>query len=295
MKQEVKMNQASALLTSDWHLTDKQPLCRTDDFWSAQWFKVRFIKELQQKHECPVYHAGDLFDTWKTSPYLLAQTMLLLPFKFRTIFGQHDLPNHSMELMNKCGLYALAAGRHLDIVLGASHGQVPKSSMCETIGGHNLLLWHHLTWHKEKPWSGCTEPSAIKLLKKYKNYDVILTGDNHQTFVAEYKGRLLVNPGSLTRQKADQVDHKPCVFLYYAKTNSVEQVFLPFEKNVISREHITSKKKHDKRIEAFVSRFVTSLKEHSDYMTFEENLKRFAIENKLDKRIMKTIYEAMEE
>ena len=97
----------SAILTSDFHLREDTPVCRTDNFWETQWKKVQWVKDLQREYDCPVLHAGDLFHAWKASPYLLRETMKHLPNNFWTIFGQHDLPQHSLELKNKSGVSAL--------------------------------------------------------------------------------------------------------------------------------------------------------------------------------------------
>ena len=80
----------SAILCGDFHLREDTPVCRTDDFWAAQWDKVLEIKELQEKYKCPVIHSGDLFNHWKPSPYLLSTTMWGMPEHFHTIYGNHD-------------------------------------------------------------------------------------------------------------------------------------------------------------------------------------------------------------
>ncbi|KKL99820.1 hypothetical protein LCGC14_1810530, partial [marine sediment metagenome] len=81
------------ILTSDWHLREDTPICRTDDFWSAQWNKVDQVMALQSKYDCPILHAGDLFHHWKPSPYLLSETIdHLQGSRFYTVYGQHDLP-----------------------------------------------------------------------------------------------------------------------------------------------------------------------------------------------------------
>src|SRR5690606_7962245 len=98
---------------------------RTDDFQASQWKKLRFLKKLQKKHNCPVLHAGDLFHHWKPSPYLLAKTMKNLPKQFRTVYGQHDLPQHNFELRNKSGIYALEAARSLEVLEGCHWGDSP--------------------------------------------------------------------------------------------------------------------------------------------------------------------------
>jgi DNA repair exonuclease SbcCD nuclease subunit len=154
-----------------------------------------------------------------------------------------------------------------------------------------ILVWHVMTWKGKLPWPGAVITSAHELLEKYEQFDLILTGHNHKTFVEEVDGRLLVNPGSLTRHDADQEDHKPCVFLWCTETNEVEQVFLPIEQNVISREHIEHKNEHDERISAFVERLNTSQLQGFD---FKKNLEAFEKSNKVRKSVMDIVWKAVD-
>jgi DNA repair exonuclease SbcCD nuclease subunit len=295
MERTIKIRKPTLILCSDFHLREDTPVCRTDRFIEAQWRKVDFISELQQKYECPVLHGGDLFDHWKPSPNLLRMTILHLPKQFCTVYGQHDLPQHSLELVNKCGINVLKAAKKL-IVLDQCHwGQTPSKQSNVThilnIPNRNILVWHKMNYKGQIPWPGCTDPSALRLLKKYPEYDLILTGDNHKTFTQEYEGRWLVNPGSLMRMDADQENHKPSVFLYYADTNEIKRVYIPIEENVISREHIEIKKQRDNRIDAFVSRLDGEWKAS---LSFEENLEQFKKKNKVPEAIMQIIYKSLE-
>jgi len=224
----------TALLCGDWHIREDIPKCRTDDFWEAQWKKVAFISALQKQYDCPVLHSGDVFEHWKPSPYLLAKTIRRFPDQFWTVYGNHDLPAHSLAQSEKSGIEVLMAAEKIQILDGSHWEQTPKNgSLSFLMGPHyNVLVWHVMTYQGKPPWPGCTDLTAIEILEKYPQFDLIVTGHNHKTFVEEMDGRLLVNPGSLTRQTADQVKHKPCVFLWYAQTNTIKQVFLPYEKGV---------------------------------------------------------------
>ena len=110
-------------------------------------------------------------------------------------------------------------------------------------------------------------------------------------FVEEYEGRLLVNPGSMMRITAKQIDHKPRVYLWYADTNTVTPVYLPIEEGVISREHIDKVQDRDERIHAFISKLNEDWKAE---MSFEENLKAFFNVNKVPGTIQNIIHKAME-
>jgi len=286
------MKKADAILLSDVPLRETVPVCRTDDFLEVQWKKLRFIKKLQAKHECPVLCGGDLFHHWKPSPELISKTIHNLPKQFYTVYGQHDLPQHSLELAYKSGIYTLEKAKAVEVLAGCHWGMNPND-VEETMGSleKRILVWHKFTYKGKVPWVGCNEPTARKLLKKYPQFDLILTGDNHVTFTEEYQGRLLVNPGSLFRTTAAQVDHKPCVFLWYASTNTVEQVFLPIEEGVISREHIEKTEERDNRIDAFVSSLNT---EFGTELSFEKNLELFYQQNRIRGKVKQIITESLE-
>jgi predicted phosphodiesterase len=297
MRRTIKTKIPTAILTSDWHLREDTPTCRTDDFWEAQWNKVRAIRELQKKFDCLVLCAGDLFHHWKTSPYLLATTINNLPKRFFSVLGNHDLPQHSIDLKEKCGVNVLEAAKKLTILSECNWGQMPdEGSLFFPNTGTRILIWHIMTYKGNAPWPECTDKTALGLLKEYSEFPLLLTGDNHTTFVEEYEGRLLVNPGSLTRQTSDQENHRPCVFLWYEESNTVEQVFLKINKGVVSREHLERKEEIDARIAAFVEKLNTHLSDPSlgGGLSFEENMERFKKVNGITKLVMDVVYKAME-
>lgn len=280
-----------AILTADWHLREDRPVCRMDDFWTAQWEKVDFISDLQKKYGCPVLHAGDLFNHWKPSPHLLSVTINHIPDSFYTIYGNHDLPQHNLELAFKCGVNTLLTARKLEIVEGYHWGEIPTTCPSITIGKRDILMWHIMTYQGKRPWAGCTDPLAAGLLRKYPQYDLILTGHNHKPFTEEYNGRHLVNPGSLTRQDADQVDQIPSIYLWFALDNMVQRVELPHEKDVISREHLDKVAQRDNRIDAFISKLDSDWKAG---MSFEQNLEEFFKTNQVRDSVKEIIYKSIE-
>jgi len=283
------------ILTSDLHLREDAPICRTDDFWKAQWIKVNFIKKLQEKYQCPVLCAGDVFHLWKPSPYLISEAIKYLPNDFKAIYGQHDLPQHNIQLHHKSGLDTLKTASKLEILPGCHWGGTPskKPVIIDEKSGRKILVWHRMTYQGKIPWPNCTDPAAIKLLKKYAEYDLIVTGDNHKPFVEKHEGRLLVNPGSLTRQAADQINHKPRIYLWYAETNTVKPIYLPITNDVISREHIEVKQERDKRIDAFVERLDTGFEFNQDTTDIETGIENYAKANDIPQSIIEIVLRAI--
>ena len=276
------------ILTADFHLREDTPVCRTDNFWEAQWKKVDFVSELQKKYNCPILHAGDLFDHWKPSPYLLRETIKHLPDKFNTVYGQHDLPEHSLKLKNKSGISVLAQAGKLEVLDEGSWGQVPeKGSFSYLFDGYSrkILVWHTLVYVGKEPFPGA-KGKARAILNKYPQFDLIVTGDNHQSFVYPFDGRLLVNCGSLMRQTADQINFEPKVWLYYAADNSVEPIIIPHDKTAVTREHIITIEQRNERLDAYISRLNDNIQ---TTLSLEENMKRFLAKNRIRGQVKKII------
>jgi hypothetical protein len=87
------------------------------------------------------------------------------------------------------------------------------------------------------------------------------------------------------------MDHKPCVFLWYAKHNRVEPYYLPVREDAITREHIQSQEEREERIEAFVDRLN---QEYAIGLSFQDNLKAFFQENNVRDSVKDIIWKAIE-
>lgn len=286
------VGRVNAILTGDWHLRDSLPPCRTDDFEAEMWRKVDYIDTLREKYNVPIFHSGDLFHNWKPSPYLLAKAIQHLPRSFYTIYGNHDLPQHNLELADKCGINVLVAADAVGVIEGRHWGQEYHHTQCIRIGNRSIHLAHIMTYQGKTPYPGCTDTPAAGLLRKYKEYDLILTGHNHQQFVETHDGRLLVNPGCITRQESDEADFRPAVWLWYAESNTVEKHYLPIKKGVVQKpENVERVEERNARIDAFISKLNSDWDESID---FEQNLERAITVNKVSKEIQGIIYNAIE-
>ncbi len=283
----------SAILTSDWHLRETKPRCRIDNFFANQWKKVEFVFSIQQKYSVPVLHAGDLFHHWKPSPYLLTMSINLLPIDFYTVYGQHDMPNKNADLAYKSGVKTLNDAGVITALNNGSWGSKPTrmDKDFEEEVFNSIMILHQPVWDgKNVPWPGCDWMTAKEVLDEFNDYKLVLTGDHHKPFVYKRKNQILVNPGPLTRQSADE-NFVPRVYLYYAETNEVEPVYLPYDDEAVTREYIEQEEKRDKQMEAFVSRLNN---EWDITISFEENVERFFSKNKVRKSVKEIINKAME-
>jgi len=307
----------TAILTADWHIRPTAPVCRTDDFLAAMWKKVEFVLDLAVEHCCPILMAGDIGLKSQWPNWLLEEFIRKVSQKeiwgFYAIPGQHDLPNHQLNQWREAAIGVLheaksviflgtdGDGESEGIMLGEKKAfniyffpygiEIKNPSDKNDLVSPPIAIAHTLVTERA-PEEFLTDKarSAISLLQKFPEYNLILTGDNHKSFVVEHEGRLLVNPGSLMRTAADQVDHKPRVYLWYAQENRVEPIYLPIEEGVISRDHIDNEEEKDQRIQAYINR----LSEEVEIgLSFEGNLEAYFRQNRIRKPVIDKVWASM--
>jgi hypothetical protein len=268
-------DRADAVLTADNHIWLRVPKCRgEDEYIPAMFKKLDFICNLQKAHgNIPVLSAGDVTGEWyvnKGDQWFLTEIIKRMD-NWIAVPGQHDLPQHSLELYPKSLLATLEEAGCIEVmkepwqqtleginIAGIPWGvDISKGWDAYPTDNPKILLIHRMTYLTHAPPYPGVEKSgggtAVALMKKMEGFDLIVTGDNHETFLIDESGhalmfqdapegrkhsskKLLVNPGSMMRTTTTQEDHEPCVFLWWAKTNTIERVILPHEKGVISRE-----------------------------------------------------------
>jgi len=308
IKRKPKSNESyNAILCADLHIREDTPICRTDNYLNAQFTKMSFIKHLCEEHHCPLLCAGDLMDNWKPSPWLLSRCIELLPSPIICVPGQHDLQNHSLDSFARTGLntlqqagkvFTLHSGHH-DIfeeerakITGYAYGEeAARNKTIDFAKDKQILLWHKLVTAGEQPWPGAQASKATHLLARADlGYDLIVTGDNHQQFVIEYKNRVLVNPGSMMRMSSDQANFEPAVFGWRAKDNSVERIPLPIEKGVVQKVERSNKEEKEKRFNAYIKQ----MKKHFELgLSFTKNMEDYLSEADENEETEQIIWEAM--
>jgi predicted phosphodiesterase len=214
--------------------------------------------------------------------------------------GQHDLPNHRLNDYSKSGCGVLEAAEVIiesgDVFTITSENLTIRSfpfgkeiSRSNSIEGTLIAVAHQMVIENKPLWPGQEAPRGHELLKKFPEYDLILTGDNHLTFVQEYEGRYLVNPGSMMRMTIDQMDHKPCVFLWYGPGVPPERIFLPAGRNVWDESNQVQTSRQER-----TSRYVEALMgEYEVALSFTKTLENFYRKNRIRQTIKDKIAGAM--
>jgi hypothetical protein len=291
----------------DLHLRLDIPIGRIDNYLEAQESKFRFILRAAKKSP-PLLVPGDFLDKARPPIELLYWIMSILEEedmvgKVLLVPGQHDLLWHSLKnlqrsaisLLDKAGYIKLLTDQTKPLIVNngeyviwpCPYGMKPVEPTT-TIEGTQVLVWHNMVINKgEELWPGQNTLISGKILRKYKKYSIICTGDNHNYFLEKNGQRILLNSGSMMRMKTDQQKHKPAIFKIEGPI--VETIPIPIQENVLSDDHITEQKECNERIKLFLSK----LKEVRGYdlISFKSNLKEFFNGNVIEQGVEQKVWE----
>jgi len=224
------MKEPIAILCSDLHLSLTPPACRADEDWlQTQAYYLWWLKDYAKT--LPIICAGDIFDRWNASPELIHFALQNLPDGMICIPGQHDLPNHRMDQMHRCGYGVLKqAGKIVDIsgdyrvengfvVWGFGWDQeivpydVKKINMDllrQIRSIPKVAIIHRYVWKNEaNRYQDAPEEASLDALKKtLSTYNAVLIGDNHCPWIEDLPGTSIMNCGTFIRRKSDEIPYK---------------------------------------------------------------------------------------
>ena len=295
------------VITADMHLRDSKPKCRTDDFYEAQMDKLRQVLEIVERYNAMWVDAGDFFHQARPSYKLISDVLDILTSFKQPVFslcGNHDQPWHNMEKIQDSGigvLHAAGAVVFLDDVpvkygpfriYGCPYGgEIPEAKKW---AGMNILVYHGMVWPNRRGMiPGVEGILAKQMLHSHPEFNIIASGHNHQTFCAESKNRLLCNVGSLSRQTADQIGHRPCVLIVQGKEGGGFEwrlEHLKINKDAVSAKHLEEAAKKEEELNAFVEG-LKNMEEAS--LSFKDNVDKVVRQAKPDKETVDKIMEAV--
>lgn len=305
------MRKAIAIAVADIHLSMMPPPCRVDepDWFAAMARTINKLGDLRDKINVPILCAGDVFNTWNPPPELINFAMDWLP-SMAAIPGQHDIPNHSLDHMEKSAFYTLIIAEKL-LNVGVSDGYsgyidpgnvwvsgfpwgvevTPPSA-----GGNSprIAVVHQYIWDREKNrhHKATLSQHTSQLEESLKGYHFAIFGDNHTAFTTMIGRCRVVNCGSLMRRRYKDA---PGVAWILYDDGDVSPHSLYSEEDIITDTSETdgTKKLNEKQVQ----RFDVMLKDlenlGSDSVDFAETLKR--IIDTRAKNIRDAIYEILEE
>ena len=288
------------ICAADLHIRPDKPLCRAEsheEWIEVQFKKLSFILDLSTQHGATLLIAGDFahratdWPSWLTSRLITllshhSQPIIAIP-------GQHDLPYHQLASIWSSNLGVLNAAGTLSLDdLGPVH-TYPYGISIDPVKQGSVALTHQMILQSEKDeiWKGQIKEGkgnpAKRILKSNPNYQLIVSGDNHQPFAVEYEGRWLINPGSMTRQRSNE-RHSPGVYLY-VKGKDPERILLPFDPEAV----LEKEEKMDWEIEIDNSKsntFIESMS-NTEKLNYSDAIQSYLKSHKVSINVQKRLLE----
>jgi predicted phosphodiesterase len=226
------------LASGDWHLTNRSPRKRVDDCKETLVEKILEIKKIGERFGAEyILQPGDLCDSDVFPDSFKTKWIpILRPMRIISIPGQHDMRYHTSDISNT-SLGVLSEGAMIQIagpkplklldnvhVYGAGwNAPIPK---IKDASAFNILLVHKMII-VEKIWTQQEDYVLAKDFLEKNKFDLIVSGDNHSSFFLTAEGRSIINCGNLLRNRIDQADHIPHVYLIDTDKKEIKKEVVP--------------------------------------------------------------------
>lgn len=251
-----------ALFCGDWHLDDKAPIARSveKDWMGTQAGYIRQLKELQKQNRmAPIFVAGDLFNRWNSSAWLINHAITWLrDMVLFAIPGNHDVPYHDYTQLPRSAywtLYEAGVISHLTprglhsigevTVTPFPHGHAITPPIVHNGLCMQVALVHDYIWTAKTGHEGAEESHRYaNWMPRLENYDVAFFGDNHIPWIVRKEGKCtVVNCGTLMRRHSDEKELEPSVWLLHSdksvtrhKLDCRQDRFLPLDESIAKIE-----------------------------------------------------------
>jgi hypothetical protein len=295
-----------AVLCSDIHLCHTCPPARSNEsnWYDAMARVLHELGEIARHYNVPIFCAGDVFDRWNSPPELINFAFKHMHMMY-SIPGQHDLPNHSLEDIQRSAYWSLVdAGVIVNLIGSTPHVvegaivhafpwgvpiDVPSDGEGDMI---NVALSHRYAWKKGKGYPGASMDAMIGNIPNLDNYDVAVFGDNHQSFDCRKSPTskcTVVNPGCLIPRKSDERKYHPSVYLLRD-----DKTVQAFELGTLEDKWIDEAECEDAPSLSGMESFLEELRSlDADSLDFSEAVNRYCEDRGVPERTRVMIRESM--
>lgn len=314
------MDSINFIFCTDWHMTNRWPASRKDNFLEAMKEKLSFVVDLANKWDAHLLCGGDYVDVYNTSPELINTIFYILTKLNRQAFGvvgNHDVFGHNFTMMPKVIIGTLfssgvikllddqpliLADRGMIIQLtGANYvPDIDKNKAFYTVNrlpevDYAIHLVHGYLVRKIMP--SLQKENYTLMTEITTNADIICSGHEHTGFgIDKVDNCVFTNPGALARISASETEMKriPAVTLIKVFKDHIDMDLIPVPakdgKLILSREYINIAKHKQEILTEFKSGLEETFMLDMDAI-FEQQAK----EQKIPKNIRDTSRKAIEE
>lgn len=301
-----------AILTNDWHLWNRPPIFRSaePDWLDTQAGYLEQISNLlpPAPSEVIVVMAGDMFDRADPPASFISWCMDHVPECY-VVAGQHDLPNHRLQDIEKSGLGVLIKQNRCHLLKSNQptyvnnlvlYGHSWKQEVEPLVKQQDddrvhLAVIHAYIWTKSTCYEGASEDSRLRNWEpKLKGYTAAVFGDNHKAFFStKNKACPILNNGTFMIRKSDERSHKPSVGLLH-QSGKIVKHYLDVSKDkyldVSGLESIISSTN-----ELDTQELIKELESLGDQgLNFESAVNQYCESNKVNSRVRDLITKMME-
>ena len=293
------------IISADWHIRATRPRCRIDNNWlETQRKALNQVLKISKDKNAPIMVVGDIFHSNSDTSFeciQMVQDMALELGSLYVLAGNHDLPYHSSENLEKSAIGVLLNSSHIfqikDFFESWKWNTDEKISYSasnfdeQDYENAKIVFKHILTIPSEdKPdFVDCETPES--LLEKFPNANWIFTGDYHHNFHYEKKGRHVVNSGCLLRQASDMKNYQCGVYFVDTDENIVEFIPIIDNEDLIDDSYILQENERNERIESFVDKLK---KTKGVSLDFIDNVQNEMKRNKFETELVQVVDELLE-
>lgn len=294
-----------AIITADWHIRATRPRCRVDNDWQeTQRMALAKVMKVAIDKKSPVLVVGDIFHSNSDTSFECIQLVQQMADKLGGLYilaGNHDLPYHSSENLDKSAIGVLLNSNNVHLIkdyltkwnleqeypyiISAGNFDEEDDERAEIVFKHVLTIPS-----EDKPdFVDCETPES--LLEKFPNAKWIFTGDYHHNFHYERKGRHVVNSGCLLRQVSDMKNYQCGVYFVDTDENIVEFIPIIDNEDLIDDSYILQENERNERIESFVDKLK---KTKGVSLDFIDNVQNEMKRNKFETELVQVVDELLE-
>lgn len=290
------------IYTTDNHLRDKKPIKRKDEYLVSQFTKFEAVLKHAQNKDAGVVCAGDLFDVPEFSEKRMSILIDILnkyDVEIFAVFGQHDVKNHNMKYWKESPLGILILTDYVSLLTHKPtkykgyhlYGCSWNEEICIPKTKKNILVIHDLIVKEDPLFEGQENfEYAEDLILDFPEYDFFLCGDNHARFSKKTSKQLLLNAGSMMRNRKDQITHIPAFGEINLTTGKYKWIKYPQKaaEDVFNIEQLEREKEIEKEKKDF-SELVSKIKNKRDRHDFKKTLNNIMKKSKVTVEIKNTV------
>jgi hypothetical protein len=266
------------IVSADLHLQLVPPRCRIEgeDGWLGyQDARLRRIVDIANENGEDLYWVGDIFDR-AYSPHILISmfidAMQGLDRSCYIMAGNHDLPNHSWEDVNRSAYGVLSAlaqtGTNKIKLIGSSpYNFIPFGKDGYFDNGSGVLFIHRFVVPtKNDVPPGAEAVTAKYLVEEYPEAKLIICGDNHHKFVKTVVDSTVLNCGCCTKRNIDFKDLDLSVWRINEETLDITEIPLHDKSKLVVDSSIVAQQESEGKFMELVSLIKTTGHMTLDYV-----------------------------